>query len=520
MSKPKRFTLARTLLTVALGVGLAGLAACGNVAGGGAAGGTPQRGGILTMSLSGTSPSDNLDPALSESISTSVLCSAIYSNLIDSDNRWKLTPALALSWDNVAAKTWTFHLRPGVKFQDGSPLTAKDVAYSIGRLLSAQLGSSLYGELSGVLDTSGIKVVNDETIEFDLKKADSGFPTLMAQRNAAIVKDGTTKFTVASAIGTGPFEATAFNASTGWTLKRNPNYWKPGLPYLDGVQATIVPQMSTKVQTVVAGTADIADYVDFTTATNLKSNPAVQLYDLPNAIEINLVMDHTQKPFNDPRVVQAIKLATDRAQIQKFAYQGFASIAADTAAPTDDPFYPSNLKTPGYDIGKAKQLLAEAGYPNGIDLTLYSTDNIGGQEDMVAAFAQSVKPAGIRVKIQNTPVSAYDSSVWLQKSFYVSYWGRRQPAEMLSVQFAGGAPWNETKMRNAQMDADLAKYYGSTNPAVQKAALQDALTVLSTQGSVLIPGWTDSIWPAKPNVKGFQLSYDRAAVLEKAYLSK
>lgn len=481
--------------------------------------GTPKRGGIAKLSMSGASANESLDPAVANQPNAILLCASVYDMLLQTDNAWKLSPMLATSWTTTDNKKWVIKLREGVKFHDGSPFTADDVIYSLTRLLDKKLGSSLHSRMAPLVKPENLKATDPHTLEITLETADSTLPYLLAQHAAAIMKKGTTTFDGTVSAGTGAFKVKAFTAGRSWELARNEAYWESGYPLLDGVKASVVGEQSTKVQTVVSGDADLADAVDFSVASTLKSNANVQLLNLENATIINIVMDATQKPFDNPKVIEAVKLATDRSKIVKLAYQSFASEAADTPAPADDTFFPSSLKVPGQDIAKAKELLAEAGFPGGIDLELFTTQATGGMVDVAVTFAKLVEPAGIRVKITQKPVDNYFSDVWLQKPMYSSYWGRRFPGEALAVAYESTAPWNESRVKSTAIDGALAKMRASTDPAEQKAALGAGLEAAAKESGAVIPAFADSIMLAKKRLQGVELSYDRVCLLHKAYLN-
>lgn len=500
-----------------IALGVAGCSAGTSAKPGGSA--TPVRGGIAKMSVSGASANESLDPAISSQVSAIALCSMVYEMLVEPDNDFNLHPMLATSWESTDATKWTFHLRPDVTFHDGSPLTAEDVVFSIRRLLDEKVGSPLFGRLSPILKANDITKVDDATVELKLQSADAHLPLLLGQRTAAIVKAGTTAFTTGTAQGTGPFKIDRFTPGQEWSVKRNDAYWQKGLPYLDGVQCNAVAEQATKVQTVVSGDAHVCDAIDFSTAARLKDQAGVELARLRDALILNIVMDSSQKPFDDPKVVKAIKLAVDRDQVQKLAYRGFGSLAADTPAPTSDPFYPAALGTPARDVAAAKQLLTEAGHPDGIDLELFTTQATGGMVDLAVTFAKSVEEAGIRVKITQRPVDTYFSDVWMKKPFYTNYWGRRQTGESISVAYVSDAPWNETRMSSPALDTAMTEYRSTTDEKVQTAKLNEALEIISKEGSTVIPVFVDSVWLSKSGISGLQLNSDRAVLFHKAFLS-
>ena len=243
---------------------------------------TPKRGGIVKLAMQAFDPKSFLDPALSETDFDLMSDAMLYDNLVKLDNGFTPQPALATSWEVTPdARTWTFKLRKGVEFHDGSTFAAGDVEYTVMRILAGKSLSPIHPALAAVLQPSGVKVLDPYTIRLTLSQPYSFFLTLIGGYNFRIVKNGETNFN--HPIGTGPFKFGSYSPGQFFTASRNPNYWQHGLPYLDGVHVVSVPVESTMVQDINPGTADIGDAIDVTTAQRLKNNSSIHLYTLPAA---------------------------------------------------------------------------------------------------------------------------------------------------------------------------------------------------------------------------------------------
>jgi peptide/nickel transport system substrate-binding protein len=231
---------------IAAGATVLGIAGCGGEEGTGAGtSGTPtsevKPGGILQISFSDSSTDESLDPAISELNNDSFYTGQIYEGLTVADTDWGVHPVLAEEWEsNEDASEWTFTLRQGVTFHDGTPFTAKDAAYSIGRLLDEDVGSPLFSRLEPSLTADGIEARDDQTLVLTLKRPDSLMPLALSARHAMVVKDGTSEFDVANAIGTGPFKVKSFRPGESWEVEKNTSYWEQGLPYLDGIRGVVI----------------------------------------------------------------------------------------------------------------------------------------------------------------------------------------------------------------------------------------------------------------------------------------
>jgi peptide/nickel transport system substrate-binding protein len=508
---------------IAAGASVLGIAGCGGddegtgAGTGGTATGEVKRGGILQVSFSDSSTDESLDPAISELNNDSFYTGQIYEGLTVADTDWGVHPVLAEKWEsNEDASEWTFTLRQGVTFHDGTPLTSKDAAYSIGRLLDENIGSPLFSRLEPSLDPDGIAAPDDTTLVLTLKRPDSLMPLALSARHAMIVKDGTSEFDVANAIGTGPFKVKSFQPGQSWEVERNTNYWEQGVPYLDGIRGVVIGEQSTKVQSVVSGEAHIADPINYSAATTVSGN--AELLEFTGATYLLVAMDQTKEPFNDERVVDAIKMAVDRDQVLQAVFQGYGDTTADVPVPPDDFFYPTDLSTE-QDVEGAKALLAEAGYPDGIDLELNTSDSYGGMVDLAVAFQQVVEPAGIRVKINQGSPDTYWDQVWLVKPMYVSYYTRRHPNEILSVTYASNAPWNECKLENPELDDLLSQGLETTDREAQKTIYQDALRLVNDKHGTAIPAFVSKLWVKKSSVQGEELELSRGMIMKRAYIA-
>ncbi len=496
------------------------LAACG---GGDEAepqqGGAPRRGGVLQIAISDTGgPKESLDPAVQTNVNDGIYTDLLYDALTVADENFQVHPVLAESWESNSKVTeWTFKLRQGVAWHDGKPFTSKDAAYSIMRQLDKDLGSGIYDRLSQSLDRGGIQTPDDSTLVLKLKRPDSLIPLTLSARQARLVQEGTKDFS--KAIGTGPFTLKSFSPARSWELQKNAKYWDEGVPYLDGVRGVIITEQSTKVQSVLSGQSHVSDNIDFSAAATVKGNPNVQLLEFKNATYLLVAMDQTKPPFDDERVRMAMKIAVDRDQVVKTAYQGYGEPTSDVPTPSTDPFYPADLGVREQDIEQAKQLLAEAGHADGIDVELITSQAYGAMVDLAVAYAQVVKPAGIRVKIKQWPADTFWDQVWLVKPMYTSYYTRRHPNEALSITYTSSAPWNESKLKSKKLDELVAQGLATADEDEQKKAYGEALTIVADEAGTSIPAFINRLHVAKKNVQGIQLGHQTSVMVKKAYIA-
>jgi peptide/nickel transport system substrate-binding protein len=477
-----------------------------------------KKGGILVYAYTDTSAAETTDPTVQTGIAVSQppLQNSYERLTYVVPNVWKVLPQLAVSWEATPdATTWTFKLRKGVKFHNGKPLDSKDVKWSFSHILDPKNGSSAYARLVDELDPSGIKTPSADTVVFHLKKPDAQFPIFAGQYQAGIYPAGTDP--KKTPFGTGPFMIKSWAPTQGWELVRNPHYWRPGIPYLDGVRGIYIVDPNTKVQAVVNGSAGITDTVNGTQIGSLKSNPNVRLYVLAGGISPDYSFDATQDPFTDPRVAQAIKIAVNRGTLLQAGFQGYGSLVGDVPELTIDPYYPTTRGVPTQNVAKAKALLQAAGKTD-VSFTLTTADVLAGEVDMATALAQVVAPAGIHITIDKFPTDTFWSDAWLKKPAFTSWWNHRHPREILSLLYRSGAKWNESKFNSPSVDKLMDAGAATLNPAKQRAIFRQALNEVALNSGVGIAYFQNVAHVAKKNVNGVRADPVYHLILDKAWL--
>lgn len=340
-------------------------------------------GNILRVPL--TTDPTTFDPAKVEDGTTIDMLQQVFEGLVQWTPQNTLAPALAEKWDvSPDGRVYTFHLRPGVKFHDGHPLTAQDVLYSMRRALNPKLKStvalSYLGDIQGAKEVSqgtatelsGVKVIDPLTVAVTLTAPKAywlytlTYPTgyVVSQAEAG---DGVemTDADVAKGAGTGPFTLTGYQRGAKVTLAANPAYWG-GAPKLAGQARPIIKDSGTRHDEYVAGQLDIVDEAKGDLDADRKG-PALkdQIKTWPRAQTFYIGMNEKRfKPFGDVRVRQALAYATDKKRIVSVAM-------LDTVDPAEDilsegiPGFDPQFKGYPYDPAKARALLAAAGYPGG-----------------------------------------------------------------------------------------------------------------------------------------------------------
>src|SRR5690625_3532921 len=313
-----------------------------------------------------------LDPHITSARSSLQVLENVLDTLVALDEDQNIVPSLAEDWEaGEDGLTWTFHLRDDVRFSNGREFSAEDVVYTYDRMLDPDTASGQAYLLDGV---ESVTAPDDSTIVFEL---DAPNPALLSKLagNKAVgiiaresVEDGTIN---TSPIGTGPFMITDFQPGIQLTLERNPEYWREGLPYLDGVQIRVISDENVRRSAIVSGDVDWAISVPAQSVAELKEDDNVVVDEVPAGAYWYVGVNTASEPLSDVRVRQAIAWALNRDEIAEVATFG-------TAVATQDPIPSSSSWASDYapyeqDLDKAAELLAEAGYEDGFELEIMPT---------------------------------------------------------------------------------------------------------------------------------------------------
>ena len=399
----------------------------------------------------GTTDFGHMDPALMGVSSGSSLYSNVaYDNATVPWFDGSIRAELLESWttnDDVSA--YTFKVREGVKFHHGKLLTAEDIAFTYNRILDEATASPLRGQLAFI---DRVYAADNFTVVFELDGANAFLPQVISDYHARILpSDVDIDLITTTEFGSGPYILGEHDPAERTVLTRNPEYWRAGVPYMDEIVMFYMPEQTTRIEALKSGAIDWIDQPPFSALDALESNPNVLTPETASASVRVLVMNTSEGIFTNKNLRKALQVAFDRSFVREATLFGRGSNANDSPVGLNDAYYWKDQPIMSQDVTLAKSLLTAAGYPDGIDLTLHTSD-INQMLDMSLAFKESVAAAGIRLEVVNEDPTTYWDEVWLKKPFVTSYWGGRPANEGLSVQLRGGGVWNESYYTNSRFD--------------------------------------------------------------------
>jgi peptide/nickel transport system substrate-binding protein/glutathione transport system substrate-binding protein len=365
--------------------------------GGGLAQGTPRKGGILRVAMPYNPGS--VDPMTGRNLTDFNVLYGVFDALVDFEPlTLELKPGLAKTWKFTDLKTLVLELVEGVSFHDGSPFNADAVKFNLDRYKNDPR-SNVKSDLGSV---ETVEVSGPHQVTIRLNKPNVGLPTILTNRVGLMVSPKAIQEKGPNVdrtpVGTGPFKFVSWQDNDSFVLTRNENYWRPGLPYLDGINMRIISELNTVVRTVLAGETDVALNLQpqQKAVADRSSNVLTKVF--PSLVPYTAFINYSRPPLDDARVRQALNYAINRDEINKVAALGLGQVSSTILSKALWACDPATASYYTYDVDKAKKLLAEAGHPNGIEIETIGWPDQTAMQRQELIISQLGK-AGIRVKL-------------------------------------------------------------------------------------------------------------------------
>jgi peptide/nickel transport system substrate-binding protein len=435
-------------------------------------------------------------------------------------------PSLIEKWEpSPDLKTWTLRVRRSVKWHNGRQFTADDVIWNLKRVLDPKTGSSVLGLMKGFLledyetgekddkgapkkfsrlwDAGAIQKVDDFTVRLNGKTAQLAVPEQLFHYPLLILDPAENGEFKVGSNGTGAFTLVENEVGRRQVLKAHkPGYWGGG-PYLDQLEfIDLGDDPAASVAALASKQVDGLYGADIVQLEALQKIPHVQMYQVTTAYTATARMQPV-KPFDDRRVRQAMRHAIDSNAVLQIAHRGLGQPGEHHHVSPVHPEY-AKLAPPQRDVARARKLLAEAGYPGGIDVEIVCRPQPAWELLAVQTMVEQWKEAGIRVKINVMPSTQY-WEVWTKVPFGFTTWAHRPLGIMsLALAYRSGGPWNESKYSNPEFDRLLTQAEGTLDITARREIMARLETILQEDGPIVQPVWRAIFTFHDKRVQGFK----------------
>jgi peptide/nickel transport system substrate-binding protein len=490
-------------------------AACGGGGGGETTGGgtTPtatgavQAGGNIRVAI--IQPATEPNPIIVKDEGGAGLLGSTGEFLSFSNEQLELEPRLAESWEpNADGTEWTFKIRQGVTFHSGATLTANDVKTTFETLVNPKNASNALSALGGVLSPGNTEAPDDATVVFHLDAPNGNFPTLVssANYNAIIIPADLDPADWGKTFdGTGPFKLESFTPKVGAKFVRNDAYWGTKANP-DSMELKFYDEEGPMIVAIQGDEVDFVEHFSVSGGQALLTDPNVQVIAIRTATHRQLHMRTDKDPFTDKRVRQAIALTLDRPALVDGLWDGKADLGNDSPFA---PLYPStdtSVAQRAQNIDQAKQLLSDAGMPDGfsVELNTWKGFEIPDLAQLVKQYAAEI---GVTVNLKITDDATYygdavfGSSPWLDSVMGITDYGHRPvPNVYLASVYTSKGTWNAAHFKNPQADDLIGQYIAALDLDSQRSAAKQIQELLLDETPVSIPYFYNFLSAAKPNL--------------------
>jgi peptide/nickel transport system substrate-binding protein len=427
-------------------------------------------------------------------------------------------PDLAEAWTaSPDLVEWTFKLRPGLVFHDGTPCTAEDVVASYDAILDVKTASPARNNV-GPIDS--VRAADASTAIFKLKAPYADLPVTLAYTNARIIPAAIARNALnrldQEAIGTGPFKLVSYEPDRQVVVERNPRYYDRDRPYLDRVEVVVYPDPTAEGSALISGATDLMLGALPTEFARLQSTQGVVAMRTPSGQFCNVNFGCDAAPFSDARVRQALAMCVDRKAMVDFVVEGYGTPGNDT--PINKAYiYFVEQPTKVPDLPAAKQLLADAGHSQGLKADLVASDRPSVRTQLAVALREMAKPAGFDITVQTMPHATYLDQVWKKGNFYIGFYNMQPTADAIfSLLYTSNATWNETRWNNQAFDKLVSEARSTIEPAKRRQLYGEAQALMYREVPSIIPVFFDLLSARRDYVQGYEL-HPRGAVFRLDY---
>jgi len=463
--------------------------------------------GPVTVRMGINNPAGVIDPVLINDLGRIQFVS-LFADTLTFSSSTGLRPALAESWESNADGTqWTFTLREGAMYSDGTPVTAADVVATFEGIATGNAASALG---TGALSPGGTVAVDDRTVQFNLDAPVGAFPFIVSSDNYNAIILPTSFWDEyaegsyeSSFIGTGPFMVDEFTPGQGATLVRNDNYWGPtAVP--DRVEVTFFADESAMIAAFQEGRLDVIPSFSAAIGQALLNDPDAQVDVIPTAEHRQVHMNTQEGLFADKRVRQALALAINRQSLLDGLISGFGDLGNDhPIAPFFAVFNPDAVAQKEEDLDTANALIDEAGV-RGTEVTL-NTLQFAELELLAQLIQGAGAQIGLTINLQIDDAGTYYDAYWLDSTLGITNYGHRGvPNVYLGAPLKSDGTWNAAKFDNAEYDALVDAFVAEPDETAQRELAGQIQALLADETPMIIPYFIGNISATLPGTTGLE----------------
>ncbi|MGV8986477.1 MAG: ABC transporter substrate-binding protein [Cypionkella sp.] len=463
---------------------------------------TPVKGGVIKAGVQGGQSTDTLDPALAASPAPFLINSTWGETLVEVNEKNEVTMRLAEEVSsNDDASQWMFKIRKGVKYHDGSEMTADDVVATLKRHTDEASKSGALGIVKGIAEMKA----EGDMVTLTLSGPNADLPYLMADYHLIIQPGGGVE-NPAAGIGTGPYKISSFDPGVRCAFEKHADYWDSERGHADKVEILVINDNTARTAALQSGQVHMIDRVDPKIADLLKGSSGVSIHAAAGRGHYVFIMECNKPPFDNNDLRMALKLSINRKEIVDKILGGLGTIGNDFPINAAYPLFDETIPQREFDAAAATEAYKKSGHDGSPIILQVAPGAFPGAVEAAQLFQASANAAGIPLQVKLEPDDGYWTNVWNVAPFCASYWGGRPVQDqMYSTAYESTADWNDTKFVNKRFDELLLAARGELDQAKRKAEYSEMAYLVRDTGGVIVPMFNDFVEAITDNVGGWFL---------------
>ncbi|MDO6728210.1 ABC transporter substrate-binding protein [Cognatishimia sp. 1_MG-2023] len=465
----------------------------------------PKKGGVLKLGIGGGETTDTLDPALADNSAQFMATRLWGDSLLGVTPDGQIENRIAETHSsNPDATVWTFKIREGVKFHDGSEMTVEDVIATFKRHSDENSKSGALGSLKGI---SSI-VADGQNVIFTLESGNADLPFLLSGYNLLIQPNGGFD-APAAGVGTGAYKVVSSDPGVRYVFEKNADYWDTTRGHYDSIEMIVINDATARNSALQAGQVHMINRVSPKVADLLGRSPNVTVRNTSGRAHYEFVMLVDTAPFDNKDLRLALKYAINRQEMVEKILNGYGSVGNDIPINAAYPLFDESLPQRDFDLEKAAEHYKKSGHDGSPIELIVAEAAFPGATDAAALWQQTCQQAGIPLTVKKVPDDGYWDNVWQKMPFCANYWsGRPVQDQMYSTAYTSSSAWNDTHFYNEEFDALIVQARAELDQEKRAELYSKIAHLLWEEGGAVVPMFNDLIdahtdaiagWEPDPN---------------------